>query len=283
MYNNILAMKRNLLVLSSLVAILLGTSAFVMLDSTGISGRTGAPGETNCTSCHGGGTGTTAVSFSATPAFTGNMYVPGQTYTVSVIVTNANYSKFGFDCEILTPANANAGTMTTVLPGVKFLTFGAKKDAVHSTPKTGTGSATFSFVWVAPTSGTATIYAAGNAVNGNGSDTGDKVGTANMVLTPDLSSGVQEMSQTGFAGVVVYPNPAVSDIKMNYSLAETGEVYISLCDMQGKEVAILKNEKQEAGFHSFAAEVPASVSKGVYFVKLGVNGKSSAQRLVIIQ
>jgi hypothetical protein len=276
-------MKRNLYILIFLSLIFLSSTAFVVITSSGIAGQTGSPGEGTCSGCHSGGGGVTTVSFSATPSFTSNQYVPGQTYTVDVIVSNANFSRFGFGCEILTPSNTNAGTMTTALTGVKFLNSGTRKNAVHNTAKLGTGSATFSFVWVAPASGTATIYAAGNAVNGTGSTSGDKVGAASLALTPDLSSAISEAVVSGFSGISIYPNPVISDLKMSYSLMEAGEVSISITDIQGRELAQLKNEKQEQGFHTLNSVIPSSVSGGIYFVKLSLNSKSSTQRLIVIQ
>jgi hypothetical protein len=276
-------MKRNLYILTFLSIVFLSSTAFVVMTSSGIAGQTGSPGEGTCSGCHSGGGGVTTVSFSAVPSFTSNQYLPGQTYTVTVTVANANFSRFGFGCEILTPANANAGSMTTALTGVKFLNSGARKNAVQTTAKLGTGSADFSFVWVAPTSGTATIYAAGNAVNGTGSTSGDKVGSASLALTPDLSAGISEPVASGFAGISIYPNPVISDLKMNYSLTEAGDVNISITDLQGKEVAEIKNENQQHGFHSVTATIPASVSKGVYFVRLSLNKKTSTQRLIVIQ
>jgi hypothetical protein len=85
-------MKKHLLILIISVLIFTGTSAFVWVSSSGIAGQTGAPGEGTCSGCHSGGGGVTTVSISAVPAFTNNEYVAGQTYTLSIIVTIANFS-----------------------------------------------------------------------------------------------------------------------------------------------------------------------------------------------
>ena len=59
----------------------------------------------------------------------------------------------------------------------------------HSQAKSGN---TYEFDWTPPASadaGPVRFYVAGNAANGNGMDTGDRIFTANITLTPAVSSG----------------------------------------------------------------------------------------------
>ena len=79
-------MKRFLLFIL-LGIVFTGTTAFI-ISSGGITGRTGSPGESTCSGCHGGGSGTTIVSLSASPSFTSAQFTPGQTYTLGVTVSN---------------------------------------------------------------------------------------------------------------------------------------------------------------------------------------------------
>lgn len=277
-------MKKRILTLVSISVILISGTAFIVKKSSGgIVGRTGSPGQTGCNGCHGGGGGTTAVTITANPAFVANKFIPGQTYTVSVTVSNASFSNFGFGCEILTPSNTNAGNMTTALSGVTFANSGARKNAIHNAIKGGTGSAVFQFVWVAPTSGTATVYAAGNAVNGTGTTFGDSPGLASLILTADLSSGITEAQSTSFSGVTVFPNPIADQFKVNYNLLEQGEVKAAIYDLQGKMVAELFTENQSAGFHSQQLDLPENCTGGVYFLKLAQQGKNELQRIIIVQ
>jgi hypothetical protein len=275
-------MKRFLL-LGTLALIFTGTTAFI-ISSAGIAGFTGSPSEATCGNCHSGGAGTTQVALSASPVFVANQFVPGQTYTITVNVTNNSFTKFGFGCEILTPANANAGSMTTALTGVKFLNSGARKNAVQTTPQTGTGSASFSFVWVAPATGTANIYATGNAVNGNGSTSGDTPSASVLLsLTADLSAAVNESVQSGISGLTVYPNPVRSEFSIAYNLPGSAYVKVSLHDIQGKEITEFSSANQSAGAQNIRAQLPEGLSKGVYFVKVSIEGKELAQRLIITQ
>lgn len=255
------------------------TSAFI-LNSGGVANRTGSPGETTCAGCHGGGSGATLVSISATPSFTANQYVPGQTYTVTCTVSNNAFTKFGFGAEILDASNNNAGNISVGLTGVQLINT-TRKNAVHTTPKTGTGSAIFEFVWVAPLLGNATIYVAGNAIDGTGGTGSDTPGNTALTLSPDLSLGINEATASGISGLNVFPNPVKSEFKIKYNLIETAVVKAALYDLQGKEIAEIANENQNAGAYTLNAILPADLTKGVYFVKLSIEGKQQVQRLII--
>lgn len=277
-------MKKRLLTILSLSAVLVGASAFIAKKySTGIAGAAGSPGESTCTQCHAASTAVSGTSIIATPAFSGNQYVPGQTYTIQIGVGSLSLSNFGFACEILDAANANAGVMQNAGAGVQFLNaLNARKSATHTAKKAGTGFATFQFEWVAPASGQVKIYAAGNAVNNNGNSAGDAVSTSTLALTASTGASVSE-NVSQFASINIYPNPIKSDFKFNYSLMESGVVRVALYDLQGKEIAEFVNENQINGLHTVNASIPADLSKGVYMMKFTLNGQPAAQRLVITQ
>ncbi len=272
---------KKLLLFILLTAVFTLTTAFI-ISSAGITNQTGSPGEGTCASCHGGGGGTTSVLISGSPAFVSNQYVPGQTYTITLNVINNSFTKFGFDAEILNPSNVNAGNITTALTGVQIVNV-TRKNATHTTAKTGTGSALFQFVWVAPLTGTATVYAAGNAIDGTGGTGGDKGGNGSLVLTPDLSAGISEATVSGISGLNIYPNPVRSDFKISYNLITTANVKAALYNLQGQEIAIITNEDQGMGAHVLDAQLPTDLAKGAYFVKLSVNGNQAVQRLILTQ
>jgi hypothetical protein len=273
-------MKRLLLCIT-LGTIFTGTTAFI-ISSGGITGRTGSPGEGTCSGCHGGGSGTTVVSLSASPSFTASQFIPGTTYTLGVTVSNSSFSKFGFNAEVLNPSNVNAGNITSGLTGVQVINT-TRKNVTQTGPKSGTGSATFQFVWVAPLSGAATIYASGNAVDGTGGTGGDSPANSLFVLTANTAAGINENVISGISGVNVYPNPVRSEFKISYNLIESGRVKTALYDIRGQELTELANEEQAPGAQLLNAQLPPDLAKGVYFVKLSVNGKQQIQRLIIAQ
>lgn len=271
-------MKKALL-FGSLGLVFFSSTAFIVLNSTGIAGRTGSPGEVTCSGCHGGGSGSTVVAINATPAFTANQYVPGQTYTISIDITNNAFSQFGFGCEILNASNANAGTMANGGSGVAFANSGARKNAIHTAAKSGTGGTSFTFEWTAPASGNATIYAAGNAVNGNGNTSGDTPGNTSLALTA-LGTGIEKQSDNKIS-LNLFPNPSSDEYSLQYNLTEEGNVKVSLFSLSGQELSVLHEERQQTGLHDLSGKLSPNLASGIYFIKLSVNNTVSAQKMLI--
>jgi hypothetical protein len=282
-------MKKVYVALAALVLFSLMSTAFVSMkfhgkSSSGIAGETGSPGEGTCSGCHGGGSSSTTVSINANPAFTGNEYVQGQIYTITIVVDGSGYSKFGFGCEILqTSNNANAGTMSNAGAGVKFLNSGTRKNAVQTTPKTGTNTASFSFQWTAPTNGQdCKIYAVGNCVNGNGSTNGDFSRTTSLALTTPTITSIAQQKQISLQGFNVFPNPVQDKINVRYVLNEPKHVRIQLISIKGEEIAQLLEEEQQNDEYTKSLDVPAGINSGIYFLKVIGDDKILAQRLVSI-
>jgi len=174
------------LTLSALLAIGVGTIAYTN-SSAPPTGRTGAPSEQNCTSCHSGtvNAGAGSVVVSSTIPATG--YVAGSSYLVTVTVADTLRSEFGFSTTCLNSANNNAGSLTTTGgTGVGIQTAGnGRQYANHSGAGTGTGSKSWTFTWTAPAAGTGsvTFYASGNATNNNNGSSGDNIYTTSTSYT----------------------------------------------------------------------------------------------------
>ncbi|MBL0137780.1 MAG: T9SS type A sorting domain-containing protein [Bacteroidetes bacterium] len=177
------------------IALLLSALAFVftsaMLSSNGRAGKTGAPGETTCTSCHGdyalnGGPGSVTIA-----GISGGSYIPGTTYNMSITVAQTNFPLFGLDCEVLTSANTNAGTLA-ITNAVETRLLAATVSGVsrqNVVQAAGGGqtlnSHTFAFNWTAPAAGTGTVtfYYTGMAADNTGDEINDYVYSGSLVLT----------------------------------------------------------------------------------------------------
>lgn len=290
-------MKNTLLSLLLIFTALLGSSAFIIKSSNSIAGYTGSPGEGTCSNpgCHNGGTSSSSgITITAVPAFSVNInsdseYMPDSTYQITIETTANGFSKYGFGCEILTPSATNSGTMFAAGAGVKFLNSGAKRNAVHTTAKNG-NTAQFTFKWTAPSSGDATIYAIGNAVNGNGSTSGDFVispTSLNLVPAPtpvdttiDLVN-IREIKTGLVSQVSVFPNPAVGITQISYYLETPKHIRIELVNINGSLVKALYDDRESAGQHSQILNLQ-NVSSGVYFIKLNADTKMASQKLIVI-
>lgn len=288
-------MKKTFTLFTIGTLLLIGASAFVSdtKNSTGMAGYTGAPSEQTCAACHSGGsTATKTISLSSNPSFTGGKYLPDSVYAITIDVSAAGFNNFGFGCEILNSSNANIGTMQNAGSGVKFLNAGARRNAVHSAIKAGTGSVSFTFEWKAPAAGAgdATFYACGNAVNANGNTNGDVAvpGGALLSLTEGTVAvvqptftAIQETTDKFISNVIVSPNPSSGFSQISYSLKKESLTEIELYDINGKKIKQLVKENEQVGYQSHIINL-SSVPAGVYFVRVISDGNQVSQKLVSV-
>ncbi|RPI18344.1 MAG: T9SS C-terminal target domain-containing protein [Ignavibacteriae bacterium] len=79
-----------------------------------------------------------------------------------------------------------------------------------------------------------------------------------------------------------YPNPFNPKTNINYQLPVNSNVKLSIFDITGREIAILVNQKQNAG--SYNVEWNASdFASGVYFYKLETERFTQSKRMVLIK
>lgn len=274
-------MKTKLLLVTSFIIIGLSSSKIVLQDS-GIAGYTDSP---NCTSCHLGNmlnNGSGSISISTIPAFINNEYNPNTTYTLNVTVTKNGTNLFGFGFEAFNPTSINSGTLTVLNTQTKILTSGGKKNMVHTlNGGAATNSKTFSFAWIAPDNGDfVTLKAAGLAANANGQTSGDYVFTTVLDVIPSAPTSLFEIKNTSTFSV--FPNPAISDITINYFSLSNQEVHFELIDFTGK--IIHQQEKQLAtiGDNNFKIKLPAEkLTSGLYFLKSTQGNIVKIKRLTI--
>jgi len=77
-----------------------------------------------------------------------------------------------------------------------------------------------------------------------------------------------------------YPNPSNGETVINYSLAKSSRVNLSLFDVNGRIVKVLVNGVKEAGSHTVRLN-GGSLTAGVYFYRLQTGNFSAAKRMVI--
>jgi S-formylglutathione hydrolase FrmB len=79
-----------------------------------------------------------------------------------------------------------------------------------------------------------------------------------------------------------YPNPFNPETNFQFSIANFGLVRLVVCDLLGREVAILVNEMKLAGAHSVKWDA-SRFSSGVYFYKLMAGGYVESKKMVLIR
>jgi hypothetical protein len=136
-------------------------------------------------------------------------YVPGQTYNMSVTVSQTGLSLFGVGVEALLSSGANAGTLTITdfnSTQIKSVTVAgnSRRNVVH-TENGGASpdSKVFTFDWTAPPagSGNITFYFSGVAANNNNNNNLDYVYNASQVFTESCLPPVQPGNISGVNSV----------------------------------------------------------------------------------
>ena len=169
-------------VAATIAMALFGTAsarAPVIPYSTGISGYSGQHG-VDCNLCHSGGTAPTVEL--AGPVFV----LVDSTRRYTFTVAGGQAFEAGLD------VSADAGTLVASETGTHL----DGGEVTHDAPRLvdGAGVATFTFDFVAPSStGTLTLYAAGNSVDGNGRNGGDHAATTTLqvAVVDNLTSFVE--------------------------------------------------------------------------------------------
>jgi hypothetical protein len=249
-------------------------------NDDGRAGRTGSPGETTCVnSCHNtfalnSGTGSVVLTAANMPNWE---YVPGTTYQITATVSLTGSVLFGIGLECLTSAGSNAGSLSITDPASTQLlnvTIGgnSRRNLVHTLGGgSGTGTKAFTFNWTAPSTniGAVTFYFAGNASNNNGMGSGDRIYSGSQVVTPSLTTGLDEAVST--LRMSVFPNP--SNGLFQLELREQ-EVQYRITDLNGRSV-------QQGVFSGTLNTIDlSSEPEGVYLLQLLGNNEVRTTRLV---
>lgn len=101
-----------------------------------------------------------------------------------------------------------------------------------------------------------------------------------LVKYTNLNLGLVDLSEKQNTALV-YPNPIVSEAKLEYSLNSTETISVTLYDLQGRTVQqIVKNQEQQPGKHTIDFSLDQNSSAGNYFLVLSSEkGKQTIQIL----
>jgi hypothetical protein len=184
--------------------------------------RTGAPGESTCASCHGGGIGGGRVTIASA---SGNTYTPGVTQRLSVTISDANAAAWGYEMTAVqaTSTSTGAGTFVATDTASSVRASGTKSYAeqANAFPNT-TASHTYAVDWTPPATnvGNVTLYAAGLGADNSGDTSGDSTYTTNLTLTPSGSGTGLSLSASALA--FSYQLGGTAPAAQNISITSTG-------------------------------------------------------------
>ena len=240
----------------------------------------GAPADNNRTcatsGCHSGTATDRDNLIASTVPSTG--YIPGETYTMTVSITEAGISRWGFQA---TAQNSNGDlqgsyVLTNTQQTRNSSGTGGMKYVTHTEAGNSgsTGSKTWSFDWTAPAAGTGAVnfYTAVMASNNNGGTAGDLVFKDQLVLEEDLTASAASISSA--LSFSVYPNPSSGqEIVVTASKSSQPSRLVIYNALGG----IVKSETFNSAQHKVdVSKIPA----GLYFIWLDQAGEKSMKRFI---
>ena len=92
--------------------------------------------------------------------------------------------------------------------------------------------------------------------------------------------GLKNINKTTF-DFSIYPNPMAGTGTISYTLSSPSTVNASVLDITGKEIATLKDDKEQAGSYTINISQDKALSAGMYFAKLTVNRETITKKFVV--
>lgn len=272
----------------AIIAVVIST-AFGILSDNGKAGYTGSQGELNCDDCHNtfGNSNSGTGSIYVTSSMNNWQYIPGQTYTVNVIVKQSGKPLFGVGFEALTSANANAGSLVITNAAktqikTKTVSGVTRNNVVHQmNGGMHADSAIFTFNWVAPATniGNITFYFAGIAANNNGSEDNDYVYNSTKVVTPASATGVLEQGNS-ISEFKAFIN-SEGRIAIEFYSTTADQPRINLYDMKGRMINSQLIDAHAFGEVKSSISIPADLQSGNYIVSILSSNQKLSSKIFI--
>jgi hypothetical protein len=275
-------MKKSLLIGGAMLfmfgVLLLDTTGTLSNPSGSPASNTGSPGDLSQTcarsGCHSGTTSERSGLISSDIPASG--YVAGQTYTITVSITQSGISKWGFQISPQTPSGALIGTLSLIENTRTRFVGSGNKYITHTTAGNSgaTGTTSWTLHWTAPAagSGDVTFYSTVMAANGNGNDNGDLVFKDNLTISEDPASALNKIAYiyTPFA----FPNP-IEGNEITLNVPSKVNVF-QLFDLNGRLWLELPNASKATSYVLDITKVPV----GVYLLKMKSDTTEYMQRII---
>ena len=267
-------MKKSIYFLSAIAIFLLLTpNVFSKLNGSP-GAKTGSPMDgNNCTACHDDGTintGSGILSVATNIPVQG--YTAGQTYAITVQMSQSSISRFGFE---ITCEEGNFGSAKTGSFGITDNTntkFVNNNDAVTH-KQAGTTSNAWTMNWTAPQSGVSggiVFYVSAIAANNNGNNNGDEVYTTSRPF-PEAPSSISETHNN----ITAFVNPISKDIMIN----AVEPIYISNLEVYDISAKLVYSKKEVLLPSAINADF---LDAGIYILNMQTRGGEIITKKVIL-
>ncbi|OGU61043.1 MAG: hypothetical protein A2X64_10390 [Ignavibacteria bacterium GWF2_33_9] len=102
--------------------------------------------------------------------------------------------------------------------------------------------------------------------------------TVQVIVEKD--GGTTSITDANAIQLQVTPNPAISDINVNFTLADAANVQINIIDMTGRTIA-MKDVNAVSGLNTVKMNLGHKVASGSYFIQVTYNNETYTQQIVV--
>ncbi|MFQ5571981.1 MAG: choice-of-anchor V domain-containing protein [Rhodothermales bacterium] len=211
-------------------------------------------------------------------------YAPGAALEFTVRVEEAGRSTFGFQVAVKDSTHHHVGELQLVDPAATRYAVTVNTFYVTHT-KEGTAQNEWTVRWVAPAedAGPVTLYAAGNAANGDDKKTGDHIYTTDVTLSSGTATAVdEEPFHPAFTLERAYPNPFSTRTTIRYALQRPAAVTLAVYDALGRRVRVLDLGRQAVGTHRVHLDA-GGLPAGLYLYELRTPEVRETRPLMLIK
>jgi hypothetical protein len=254
------------------------------LNSSGpLGGRTGAPNETSCTSCHSGQPqdGNLGMNELNIVGASDNEYIPGQTISMQLELTDGAV-KNGFQLVALHNNNEMAGGFIITNPAQTQLrenTVLGRQYVTHTSG--GNLQNSWTFDWETPAiGGEVTFYVATNKSANNGSSGGDQIFLSQHTFTADDLTSTLEKEKPVFSLDAHYVKNA-NQMVLNMDLPQSAGVYFNLLDLSGRSIYSVDLGHKNSGEFKEVVTLNRNLDNGIYIATVFFNNNPISQKFMV--
>lgn len=245
------------------------------------AGRTGAPGESNCTvNCHSGDVQDGNPVNELVLNGGGTDYTAGETESMTLTLTE-DAAKNGFQVVALHSDDEMAGTFTiTDGTNTKLVASGAlSRDYVTHTSN-GTALNSWTFDWETPVEGgDITFFVATNKTNSSATNAGDLIYLSQHTFSaPDVAS-VKEKEISERLDVLY--SAKKNALIANFEINSPSNISFNVVGLDGKSVYYKNANHFVPGEYSEMLRLPENIRKGIYVTTIFVDNKPLSKKIYI--
>jgi len=100
-------------------------------------------------------------------------------------------------------------------------------------------------------------------------------------------NAVGEPGIVSAGGLRAWPNPSTSDVQIEFDLARSSDVLLSVVDLNGRQVRRIAKERPAAGLHRWSwdgrDDRGLACPPGLYFAVIQSEGGRSARRITLLR